>query len=216
MNRYELHEFYGYSNLREIIYIDCDPLNITSRLAQETLAHELQHLIHIAYDAFEEPWLDEGCAVYAEHVCGYGGDLGAYFLPQPDNGLTRWVDTLEDYDKAGLFVAYLSEHHGGAPFIRSLISVKGTRDDSGLPAPLHGIASVDTTLDRSGSKMGFEEIFGDWTVANYLDGVAGPLGKYGYAGYDLRRIGARVISELPFSGWGEQVDLWAADFRRIV
>lgn len=213
VNRDELRETsYGHSNLREIVYIDCDPLDIKSRLAQETLAHEFQHLIHIAYDAFEEPWLDEGCSTYAEQVCGYGGELGARFLPQPDNGLTRWTGTLADYDKVGLFVTYLSEHYGGARFIRSLVSVKGKRDGSTVPIPLQGITSVDTALAQSGSTARFEEVFADWTVANYLDAVATLPGKYGYAQHDLSRIRVKAVSELPFSGWNEQVDLWAADY----
>lgn len=64
---------------RNIINIDCwdwdnrtGPDSPRPWLYEGTVAHEYQHLLHDYLDPDEDTWLNEGCSMYAEMLCGYG------------------------------------------------------------------------------------------------------------------------------------------------
>ena len=99
---------------REILYIDDDPLDLDSKLARATLAHEFQHMLHWRGDPNEEKWVDEGCSEYAERLGGYVDTTGvaAGFLSFPDLDLTDWQDLPLDYEKAMLFISYFANREG--------------------------------------------------------------------------------------------------------
>lgn len=64
------------SNEGDIIYIDCNPVNVGDAEAWSTVAHEYQHLVNFseAYRKNRYPtdtWIDEGMAEAASHMC-YG------------------------------------------------------------------------------------------------------------------------------------------------
>jgi len=167
-----------------------------------TLAHEFQHLIHYGYDPSEEPWINEGCSGYAESVCGYAQGYGSAFLSEPDNSLTDFggpggLGTDADYDKTFLFITYLAEQFGSAETIRTLVS-----------RPERGIVGVDRALEAAGRSERFEDVFLDWTVANYLDDED----RYGYRDIDVRFIAASSERALPIERWDLRVQPWAADY----
>jgi hypothetical protein len=58
---------------------------------ESTVAHEYQHLLHDDLDADEVSFVNEGCSMYAEMLCGYGEPWGyiEQFLFTPDNSLTE-------------------------------------------------------------------------------------------------------------------------------
>ena len=186
-------------NQLEIVYIDCNPLDVGGAEAGATLAHEFQHLIHYGMVSYERVWVQEGCSVYAEFLCGYKKDFGAYFLKHPGCGLAMdpFVGTLENYDKVGLFVTYLAQHYGGDAMTSTLVA----RSE-------YGIRGVDAALQALDCGTDFEGVFGDWVLANYLDGA----GKYGYRGFDLPAAATELVTALPISVNGGPIEPWAANY----
>ncbi|MCP4137951.1 MAG: hypothetical protein GY754_43715 [bacterium] len=67
-----------HTNEGDILYIDCNPADITSPDAWRTISHEFQHLVNASYymrhkssSNSTNTWLDEGLAEAANHMC-YG------------------------------------------------------------------------------------------------------------------------------------------------
>jgi hypothetical protein len=148
-------------------------------LYEATVAHEYQHLIHDDYNPLDDTFMNEGCSMYAEPLCGYPIDWGSInsFLATPDNSLTVWgdqtdINILADYGQGLLWSIYLSDHYGGADFISSFVQ-------SGIP----GIAGLNNVLQEFG--VTFEEVFYDWTLANILHTNEIGDGKYNYNTIDL-------------------------------
>ncbi|MFX0185978.1 MAG: hypothetical protein ACFE95_23070, partial [Candidatus Hodarchaeota archaeon] len=139
-----------------------------------TTAHELQHLIHDDYNPADATFMNEGCSVFAETLCGYGipwNDINSY-LATPDNSLTEWDDQpyndLADYGQAYLWAMYLTDHFG-SDFLSNHVQ-------SGLP----GIDGLNYALTPHGTS--FLEVYHDWRIANLIhwgDGV------YNYESIDL-------------------------------
>ncbi|MBC8479660.1 MAG: hypothetical protein H8D46_04275, partial [FCB group bacterium] len=111
------------SNRKNIIYIDCDPVDLTSGNPSEaiyTLAHEYEHLIHYASDPDEHndngsynPWLDEGLADLLPSMLGLGHRNFGYYLADTRVGLDQWINNgLQYYAKSALFIQYFYEIYG--------------------------------------------------------------------------------------------------------
>ncbi len=150
-------------------------------LYEATVAHEYQHLIHDDYNPEDDIFMNEGCSMYAEPLCGYPIDWGSInsFLYTPDNSLTVWgdqgdINILADYGQGLLWSIYLSDHYGGAYFISHFVQ-------SGIP----GITGLNDALDYFGYTETYEDIFYDWTLANVLHTDQIGNGKYNYTSIDL-------------------------------
>ncbi|HID94520.1 MAG TPA: hypothetical protein EYP53_00490 [Candidatus Latescibacteria bacterium] len=189
-----------HSNHREMLYIDCNPLDFKHKIdkVKGVLAHEFQHLVHFTRDPDEQEWINEGCSGYAEYITGYLSlPFGMNFLRAPDNSLTGWRGVRADYEKTFLFIAYLAEHYGGEAMIKQLVKEQG-----------NGISGVEGALAHQGEDATFADVFSNWVIANYLDGE----GIYGYAGLDLpRKASATEWKQLP-ADTVDQVQPWAADY----
>ncbi|MFX0172977.1 MAG: hypothetical protein ACFE9L_13775 [Candidatus Hodarchaeota archaeon] len=153
-----------------------------------TTAHELQHLIHDDLNTFDDTFMNECCSVYAEMLCGYGtpwNDINS-FLATPDNSLTEWDDQsyndLADYGAAGLWGIYLNDHFG-ADFL-------GNHVQNGIP----GIYGLNSALALWGTS--FDEVFHDWTIANYLHTNSIGKGRYNYKSIDLQDANPIEVHEL--------------------
>ncbi|MBN2413018.1 T9SS type A sorting domain-containing protein [candidate division KSB1 bacterium] len=162
------------SNQREMFYMDCNPATPGSNQFYGTLAHEFQHMIHFNEDGNEETWINEGCSGYAEFICGYGWRKPSHFFTSPDNQLTLWSQTLDDYEQTFLFILYLYEKYGGAPSIKALVQESA-----------NGISGVEIALSGQGYSTPFNNIFTDWIAANFLDDTSIGTGQYGYSNIDL-------------------------------
>ena len=95
--------------MREIVYIDTNPLDVESKLARATLTHEFQHMLHWRGDPDEHKWIDEVCSEYAELACVYKDTLetaGETFLGTPNVSLTVWEDLPFDFDQTYLFMTW--------------------------------------------------------------------------------------------------------------
>ncbi|NVM17309.1 MAG: immune inhibitor A [Candidatus Lokiarchaeota archaeon] len=148
---------------------------------EATIAHEYQHLIHDDYNPDDEIFMNEGCSMYAEPLCGYPiakGDIEAY-LATPDNSLTEWADQgdiniLADYGNALLWTIYLSDHYGGAPLISYFVK-------SGIP----GVEGLNAALTEFKFEVDFDQIYHDWRITNLIHTDQIGDGKYDYVTIDL-------------------------------
>jgi len=197
---------------RNIISIDC--LGWENRVGPDVprpflyeaiIAHEYQHLIHDDWNTFDDLFMNEGCSMYAEPLCGYPlawGDIDSY-LATPDNSLTDWgdqggINILADYGSALMWAIYLSDTYGGG-FLRQFVQ-------AGIP----GIEGINAALEFFGFEDRFEDAFHNWRIANLIDS-----GDYAYDYMHLvdtdpaRIYELSATSSFPFKGveFGETVSI---------
>ncbi|NVM19912.1 MAG: immune inhibitor A, partial [Candidatus Lokiarchaeota archaeon] len=153
----------------------------TGQVYEATTAHEYQHLIHDDYNPEDDDFMNEGCSMYSESLCGYPlawGDIEAY-LATPDNSLVEWADQgdyniLADYGCSLLWSIYLSDHYGGAAFLSKFVEL-------GLP----GIEGITATLASFGYTETFDDVYHDWRIANLIHTDLFGAGAYNYVSLDL-------------------------------
>jgi len=158
-------------------------------LYEALIAHEYQHLIHDDYNTNDATFMNEGCSMIAEFLCGYPiawGDINSY-LATPDNGLMEWgdqgdINILADYGQVLLWTLYLHDHFGGAAFISHFVQ-------SGVP----GIVGIEASLAAFGYHITFDEIYHDWRIANLIHTDHPGNGKYNYDSIDLGSVDANPI-----------------------
>ena len=146
---------------------------------EQVIAHEYEHAIHSDHDADEASWVDEGMADLSGLFAGYGhaSDHLAYYMVYHRSSLTNWGNALEDYGKSYLFQLYLNENFGGPAFIKALVDEQA-----------NGIEGIENQLAAFDYTASFDDIYRDWTLANYLDDVTltGDSGaKLGYDSLDI-------------------------------
>ena len=148
----------------EMIYLNAR--DITSSLAPAFLAHEFQHLINFNLKGgMEERWLNEALSEYAPTLCGYNDEYqGSYlservrdFIQSPYDPLGEWKESPADYASVNLFIHYLVGRFGEDLITKIITNNKV------------GIASIEQAVADLGYSLSFENIFADWTVANYLN-----------------------------------------------
>lgn len=153
----------------------------TPQVYEATTAHEYQHLVHDDYNPEDDDFMNEGCSMYSEALCGYPiawGDIEAY-LATPDNSLVEWADQgdiniLADYGCSLLWATYLSDHYGGAAFLSEFV-------DLGTP----GIGGINAVLASFGYTETFDDVYHDWRLANLLHTDLFGEGKYNYVSLNL-------------------------------
>ena len=192
-----------WSNERDMIYIDTDPLNVGSNEGFGTVAHEFQHLIHWKHDQNEEIWVNEGISEYAMLLCGYPSveHLQA-FGQKPNTSLTNWPaegkNQLPSYGATYLWILYLDEHYGGTNFVSSLIKNR-----------LAGISGINQVLQLHGFRQSFSSVFSDWKVANYLDDVTFERGRFGYRKVNIQAKIHRKHRYYPIDVTGDRLEGYA-------
>ncbi len=166
-----------YSNEMEIIYVDIGALESGGDCV---LAHEFQHVIQWAVDPSEETWLNEGfselaCALYGLKPW-YRDLVSEAFAALPDTQLNTWSGDLDQaaaqMGASTLFMIYFMERFGEQT-TRELIANQRS-----------GVDSLDGVLGSLDSRIGFDDLFADWVVANYLDDPGLAAGEYGYLDID--------------------------------
>ncbi|UYP44864.1 hypothetical protein NEF87_001149 [Candidatus Lokiarchaeum ossiferum] len=165
---------------RNIISIDSADWDNRAEMYMGTVAHEYQHLIHDDWNPDDDTFMNEGCSMYAEPLCGYGvswGDIEAY-LATPDNSLTEWgdqgdINILADYGCSLLWSIYLGDHYG-AEFLSYFVK-------TGIP----GILGLNNALNHFGYTETFTEIYHDWRIANLLHSDYAGNEKYNYIFIDI-------------------------------
>jgi hypothetical protein len=182
------------SNEREIVYLNSEYIN--NVLAKSFLAHELIHLITFnqkdkKFGISEEIWLNEARAEYAPTLLGYNDVYENSNLQMrvrdfreiPNDSLTEWKNSKDDYGALNLFIHYLVEHYGTDILADSLYCSK------------IGIESINYALSKNGFDQNFARIFTDWTIAVYLNDC-GVSEKYCYLNPNLKNL--RVTPQINF------------------
>jgi hypothetical protein len=151
-----------YSNEREMFYVSLSGTDLGSEYYDGVLAHEFQHMIHWANDRNETSWVNEGCSELAVQLNGIAnGGFDTLFLSDPDVQLTAWPEgytAAAHYGASWLFMDYVLGRFGEETTKRVVAH------------PANGAAGFDAVLSDQG--LSFDDVFADWAVANYLDGVA--------------------------------------------
>ena len=146
-----------------------------------TLAHEYQHLIHSDWNPSDPSFMNEGCSMYAEYLCGFGIDpsyINSFFYT-PDNSLTEWgdqgdINILADYGESALWAMYLSDHYGGSGTISYFVQ-------TGVP----GVDGIDNALTHFGYTDRFEDVYRNFKLANLIRADNPGGGKYNYHNINL-------------------------------
>ncbi len=164
------------SNRAEMIFLDADPVNLTSeediRESMSITAHEFQHMIHWQQDPEEINFVKEGCSLQAEIVCGYPMYDQNHYVNETNTTLLGWRYGEEgvhgDYSRAARFMAYIGEQAGTGVFRPMVASTK------------IGITGINAGLTAISLGRDFNALFRDWLVANILNDRSFDT-RYGYA-----------------------------------
>ncbi|MDB5097114.1 MAG: hypothetical protein JWM80_1535 [Cyanobacteria bacterium RYN_339] len=190
-----------HSNQRHALFISTKLLEQPDVTAYGTLAHEYQHLL--MFDAksrsdgtphTEETWLDEGFAMLAMDLAGYGlpggdrfvsGEVAAFRKDPAAYSLTDWTHNPNGYSYglSYLFVRYLVDRYGTG-VVREI-----------QQTPAVGVAGLNQVLTKRGDA--FPQVFVDWANAAWRspDGLAA-LRLTGPKAPDLRPWGVAPVEVL--------------------
>jgi hypothetical protein len=138
-------------------------------------------MIHWANDRNEDTWVNEGCSELATELNGYSrGGADVVFSGEPDTQLTTWTDEPElntaHYGNAYLFMSFFLDRFG-EELTKAVVA-----------SPRDGSAGFDEALAAAGYDLGFDNVFADWVVANYLDSQTLEDGRYGYQRDNPRQV----------------------------
>ena len=193
-----------HSNECEVLYLNTQSTGGPSgNYMHGVIAHEFEHLIHWKQDDNESSWVDEGMAELAMYFFGNPDNISS-FNANPDNNLTVWDGEWADYIQTYLWSLYFFERYGGHEAVFSLVQEQA-----------NSMAGYDAVLDFYGYTENTEDMFADWTVANFLDDTTIEDGRYGYMGEDLPAFSTSGnYSSYPVET-SKTVNNWAADYYRF-
>ncbi len=160
---------YRYSNEREMVYLDASTSPGSGGYAA-LIAHEYQHVIHIANDPTEDSWVNEGLSEVAAGLVGSYSGQRADFIDDPLLQLNAWKGDAGHYGAADLWFHYLAQRFGGMAVATAIAR-----------EPDDGVFGVRAALESLGAPA-LEAILGDWAAANYAD-LRGTI--YGYDDIDV-------------------------------
>jgi hypothetical protein len=169
-----------FSNGHETFMFNADTVGLSERFTYGVLAHEFQHMIHWYQDQNETTWLNEGFSELAALLNGYyeSGFDSLYFW-DTDLQLNDWPNdssaTTPHYGASFLFVTYLLDRMGD-DITKALVA-----------DAQNGLKSVDEIFQQfqavdpvTGSPIGADDLFRDWSVTNYLQDGDVADGRYVY------------------------------------
>ncbi|MGR3309212.1 MAG: hypothetical protein ACUZ77_00405 [Candidatus Brocadiales bacterium] len=201
LSEYKGHTFDGYfryldqldveySNRHDILHLDSDHPSNDYHIA--VIAHEFHHLIQWSYDKDEASWISESMAEVSMVICGYYTDKpkASAYLGYTNRPLVEKLHA--DYGACLLWGVYLFDRFGGT-FLSSLMKEEA-----------NGIEGFECALKTTNIEKNFQEIFGDWMTANYLNNARVNKGKYAYKSISLPRPSPyQQFSGMPVSGTGD-------------
>ena len=190
-------EVYPLSNERVALFMSSAG-SVGSDSYLGTLAHELQHAVHWSVDPSEDTWVNEGLSELAIRSLGLPSLPFAAYLRNPGVSLVHWPESigasLPNYAAGSLFAAYLADRTGIENIHRWVAE------------PAAGVEGTRRYLEDVAPGTSFEEVFGDWLVANV---VGASRGRYAYADplgltATVRTVAARGRTE----GSAPQLGAW--------
>ncbi|GAB4479141.1 MAG: immune inhibitor A [Anaerolineales bacterium] len=210
----EAHE---YSNWHETFVFNADTVDLNEEFTYGVLAHEFQHMIHWANDRNEEIWVNEAFSELAMLLNNY--DTGGHdwlFSRQPDLQLNDWPTdqniTGPHYGASFLFMTYFLDRFG-EDATKQLVQL-----------PENGLTSIDLLMKdlgirdpRDGQIVTADDIFVDWTIANYLNDPKVDDGRYYYSNYSAvpKVSDTESIRRCDSSLRTREVHQYGADYIRI-
>jgi len=161
------------SNLREILYLDEYPQDVTSSTASASLSNFFSKMTLYNLDPREKRWVNEGIAAYTDFQTGYPSEYEKLAFP-PGNDITYWGDGTEAADRTISFLLfeYLSEHYGGQTTIKKIAQDTAT-----------SMLGINSVLASQGKTIA--EILPDFFLACYLDDPDDYGGVYGFQSIDV-------------------------------
>jgi hypothetical protein len=97
------------------------------------------------------------------------------FAQQPDKQLNTWVmgadNAMAQYGASYMFVIYFLDRFGEEA-TRALVA-----------HPEDGVRGIEAVLSSMGDEMGFEQVYADWVVANYINDPSLANGRYAYVSF---------------------------------
>jgi hypothetical protein len=192
------------SNEADVIYLATDSGAPASDYMLAVGAHEFEHMIHFNTDQNENSWVDEGLGELAMWLFGHPDQISG-FNTKPDNSLINFGGNWGDYIQTYLWTLYIYEQFGGQPIIWEVCH-----------NPANGMAGYQQSLVNQGYPDTMEDIFGNWSAANFLDEPEIYQGQYGYLGDELPNFTSfRTHKSYPANGTGSVQD-WATDYVRLL
>jgi len=205
---------YPNSNNAEIYYLDADPSDLSTaeglNNVMNTTAHEFQHMIHFNYHngSASKPeqttFLNEGCSLASEVVCGYPIYNQSLFNNEYNHYLLDWRsedDVLSDYSRAARYVTYLYEQFG-VDFLRNFVQSNS-----------FGIAGINDALINlsNPTSLRFAETLGNWFIANTLNDK-NVNSSWGYVTPNVNKVNAVNYANPNKSSEVISVEKAAADY----
>ena len=165
-----------YSNMTEMVYIDCEHHRPDSEYLLGVLAHEFQHMLQWRADRNELSWLNETLSQASMYINGYWGDLQLGEMYLHNTAVNKLELTANDqpydynYGAGFLFAAYCVDRFGEDFFHDVAMSQE------------KGRVSINEVLAARGDFEGdFYDLILDWAVANMLNDSSLENGIYAYA-----------------------------------
>lgn len=205
-----------YSNGHEMFFLSADNTELYEDFTYGVLAHEFQHMIHWYQDANEETWLNEGFSELAAYLTGYDeGSMDYLYVSRPDMQLTYWPedgDTGIYYGGAFLFVNYFLERFGDTA-TQQLVG-HANNGMTSIDELLGEIAPVDVLRDTVPTA---DDVFQDFTIANYLHEENLADGRFGYTNYkDAPQTGfTEEVETCPLESETRSVHQYGVDYIKI-
>ncbi|HEY9899270.1 MAG TPA: hypothetical protein V6D00_08825 [Pantanalinema sp.] len=165
----------AHSNQKKVIFLTSRLFDQPAQTVFGTLAHEFTHLCIFNQKVLlpnratpEETWLDEGWAMLAMDLCGYGlragneaiaRDIRSFEEAPASYSLTDWAGNPNgfSYGLSYLFGRYLYDRFG-AEVVKDALAAPGT-----------GVDAIQGALAKR--QASFQDLYCDWTVANAVSGL---------------------------------------------
>ncbi|HEY59428.1 MAG TPA: hypothetical protein G4N92_01900 [Anaerolineae bacterium] len=212
-----LTEINEYSNKADMFYLSAEVTHLYQDFTYGVLAHEFQHMIHWNQDRNETTWINEGFSELAVLLNGY--DIGGFdyiYALNPDLQLNDWPgddqgSSSPHYGSSFLFMTYFL-HRFGEDLSKSLVT-----------HPLNGMDSIDAVLmeamvvdPATTDFISADDVFQDWTVANFVQDVTVYDGKYDYSEvWEIPFFYSTETIECPSSWQSRQVKQYGVDYIRL-
>jgi immune inhibitor A len=195
-----------YSNEVAMIVINLDSFKPGQSAYDETLGHELQHILQWTTNPSNEGWFDEGMSEVVASAVRGSATRGGTFARRPDRPLLAWSDDPSafagQYDGSFLIAQYVADRFG--------LDALGAIVRAGR-AP----SSIERFLIQKGEGERFDELFGDWLVAN----VGDPQRVERPAAYRYSQVDpdASTVGQISPSGeWSDTVFQYGTDYLEIM
>ncbi len=205
------------SNGHEMFILSADYVDLGSTEAYGVLAHEFQHMIHYYRDRNEESWMNEGFSDLASFLNGYdtGGHEYAY-TDDTDLQLNDWPNNPDDpyatiphYGASFLFLTYFLDRFG-EDMTKALVG----EIPNGMTSVDKVLADASVTDPVGGKPVTADDVFQDWTLANYLKDASVGDGRYTYTNYENgpQAFETETIDECPTGNEKRSVNQYGVDY----